>query len=142
MSMGVNLGDGGGAGSPNVMSEINMTPLVDIMLVLLIIFMVTAPLLTQGVEVNLPDDATNPMTASQEPLVVTVGPDGQTYVEDKQITIEELGYKIGNIRKLNDKLLVYVRGDRRAEYGLIMKVMAQMQQAGVNQVGLVTESAN
>ncbi len=139
MSMGVNL-DGGSDNNYSAMSEINVTPLVDIMLVLLIIFMVAAPLMTQGVEINLPKAKTSAMASNSEPLVVTVAKDGTPYIEQNPISIADLKTKIHHIRKANPDLPVYVRGDRKAEYGAVMRVMANLQQAGIAKVGLVTES--
>ena len=143
MSMGVNLdGSGGSDNRYQSMSEINVTPLVDIMLVLLIIFMVAAPLMTQGVEVNLPKAKTSAMSSNQEPLVVTVAEDGTPFIEQNPVTIAELKDKISRIRLTNPDLPVYVRGDKRAEYGAVMRVMAHLQQAGIEKIGLVTESPN
>ncbi|MBF0418518.1 MAG: protein TolR [Magnetococcales bacterium] len=131
----------GGSGSDRVstMSEINVTPLVDVMLVLLVIFMVTAPLLTQGVEVNLPDSEANAMSTEHEPLVISVTANGSTYIEERAVTVTEMVDKIRGIRANNPNFPVYVRGDRNAAYGSIMTVMAQLQMAGVDRVGLITE---
>ena len=139
MSMGLNLDEQGPDHRFSAMSEINVTPLVDIMLVLLIIFMVAAPLMTQGVEVDLPDADTKALTSDIEPLVVSVAPDGTPYIEEKPVTATELASRITAIRNNHPKLPVYVRGDHKATYGAVMKVMAQLQNAGVSQVGLVTE---
>ncbi|MBF0446765.1 MAG: protein TolR [Magnetococcales bacterium] len=143
MSMGVNLD--GGSGPENrygAMSEINVTPLVDIMLVLLIIFMVAAPLMTQGIEVNLPKAQTNALASNMEPLVVSVSRDGNAFIEQNPVTIVELKDKIFRIRQTNPNLPVYVRGDNQAEYGAVMQVMAQLHQAGIDKIGLVTEAPN
>jgi biopolymer transport protein TolR len=141
MSMGVNLdGSGGSENSYQAMSDINVTPMVDIMLVLLIIFMVAAPLMTQGVEVNLPKAQTGALGSNSEPLVVTVAHDGTPFIEQNPVTISELKDKIARIRKTKPNLPVYVRGDKKAEYGAVMKVMANLQQAGIEKIGLVTES--
>ncbi|MBF0195634.1 MAG: biopolymer transporter ExbD, partial [Magnetococcales bacterium] len=113
MSMGVNLD--GGSGSNNsyqAMSEINVTPMVDIMLVLLIIFMVAAPLMTQGVEVNLPKASTGALGSNSEPLVVTVAQDGTPFIEQNRLTISALKNKVALIRKANPNVPVYVRGDK------------------------------
>lgn len=143
MSMGVNLdGGSGGENSYQAMSEINVTPLVDIMLVLLIIFMVAAPLMTQGVEVNLPKAKASALASNREPLVVTVAKDGTPFIEQNPVTISELKDKILLIRSTNPDLPVYVRGDSKAEYGAVMKVMANLQQAGIEKIGLVTETPN
>ncbi len=141
MSMGLNL-DSQGPDRYSAMSEINVTPLVDIMLVLLIIFMVAAPLMTQGVEVDLPDADSKALPSDKEPLVVSVSPDGTPHIEQKPVDIAELAAKILAIKKNNPNLPVYVRGDHQASYGSVMKVMAQLQKAGVSQLGLVTEPPN
>ncbi|MBF0589782.1 MAG: protein TolR [Magnetococcales bacterium] len=137
--MGMNMGSGGGSKRFGSMSEINVTPLVDIMLVLLVIFMITAPLLNQGVEVDLPQTVSDPLPSEKEPLVVSVLPDGRAAIEDRVLSVEALTAKIHAIRKANPTLVVYVRGDKKASYGAVMAVMSQLQQAGVNKVGLVTE---
>nr|CRH07147.1 Protein tolR [Candidatus Magnetococcus massalia] len=123
----------------SAMSEINVTPLVDIMLVLLIIFMVTAPLLNHGVEVDLPQATAKPLPTKQEPLVISVLPDGTPAIEDRPMSMEGMVEKVVAIRRANPSVAVYVRGDRAAEYGSIMKVMGSLQSAGIDQVGLVTE---
>ncbi|MBF0624113.1 MAG: protein TolR [Magnetococcales bacterium] len=133
------MGTGGGGDRTRPMSDINVTPLVDIMLVLLIIFMVTAPLMTQGVEVKLPEATADPLTSNQEPLMVSVGVDGTAALEGKPITLAQLAARLQVIKQGNPHLVVYVRGDNRADYGAVMRVMAHLQQAGVTEVGLVTE---
>jgi biopolymer transport protein TolR len=142
MSMGVNLDGGGSENRYVAMSEINVTPLVDIMLVLLIIFMVAAPLMTQGVEVNLPKAKTSALASNAEPLVISVSKDGTPYIEQNPISIDGLKEKIIRIRQANPDLPVYVRGDKLAQYGAVMQVMAHLQQAGIEKIGLVTESPN
>ncbi len=137
MSMGVNFNSQGS--DHGAMSDINVTPMVDIMLVLLVIFMVTAPLLTQGVEVNLPATTASPIESKREPLVITVAQDGTTYIEKSPQTTVQLIEKVSAIRKGNPDLPVFVRGDRKTPYGAVMIVMSQLQQAGVDRVGLVTE---
>ncbi|MBF0184877.1 MAG: protein TolR [Magnetococcales bacterium] len=137
MSMGVNFSSQGS--DHGAMSDINVTPMVDIMLVLLVIFMVTAPLLTQGVEVNLPSTNASPLQSKREPLVITVAQDGTTYIEKNPQTAAQLIEKVSAIRKGNPDLPIFVRGDRKTPYGSVMIVMSQLQQAGVDRVGLVTE---
>ncbi|MBF0128147.1 MAG: protein TolR [Magnetococcales bacterium] len=135
--MGVNFNTQGS--DHGAMSDINVTPMVDIMLVLLVIFMVTAPLLTQGVEVNLPSTRAAPLNSKQEPLIITVNQDGLTYIEKNLQTTAQLIEKVTAIRKSNPDLPVFVRGDRKTPYGSVMVVMSQLQQAGVDRIGLVTE---
>lgn len=137
MSMRVNL-DGQGSEYP-AMSDINVTPLVDVMLVLLIIFMVTAPLLTQGVDVNLPDSGASPLASNVEPLMITVDRHGQPFIGKNAVTVAQLMEKVAAIRSSTPDLPVFVRGDQNASYGDVMAVMSQLQQAGVDRVGLVTE---
>ncbi|NGZ07705.1 MAG: protein TolR [Magnetococcales bacterium] len=137
--MGMGSSMNSGPDRLTAMSEINVTPMVDIMLVLLVIFMVTAPLLTQGVEVNLPDSEAAALSTEQEPLVISVTPNGSTYIEDRAVTVNEMVDKIRAIRKNNPNFPVYVRGDKTAQYGAIMVVMSKLQQAGVDRVGLITE---
>ncbi len=137
MSMGVNLNSQGS--ELGTMSDINVTPMVDIMLVLLVIFMVTAPLLTQGVDVNLPSTHASPLTSKQEPLIITVTQNGKTYIEKSEQTTTQLIEKVAAIRKNNPEVPVFVKGDQRTPYGSVMLVMSQLQQAGVDRIGLVTE---
>ncbi|MBF0400208.1 MAG: protein TolR [Magnetococcales bacterium] len=135
--MGVNFNSQGS--EHGTMSEINVTPMVDIMLVLLVIFMVTAPLLTQGVEINLPSTQAAPLQSKQEPLIITVDKDGTAYIEKSVQNMTQLIEKVTAIRKSNPEVPVFVRGDRRTPYGFVMMVMSQLQQAGVDRIGLVSE---
>ncbi len=121
------------------MGEINVTPLVDVMLVLLIIFMVTAPLLTQGVNVDLPDAKSAAMQQNIEPLVVTIRSNGDVFLQKKKITLESLTARILAIRKNKTDMPIYIRGDAKTPYELIAKIMSQLEQANINKVGLVTE---
>lgn len=130
---------GGGKSRGGPMSDINVTPMVDIMLVLLIIFMVTAPLLNQGVEVNLPNADAKSIQSDKEPIEVTVAANGSLYIEKKSVTLDELGRTMTSLKKSNSKLTVFVRGDKKSDYGQVMGVMARLQQSGVDQVGLITE---
>jgi len=121
------------------MGEINVTPLVDVMLVLLIIFMVTAPLLTQGVNVDLPDAASPPMRQNIEPLVVTIRKNGKIYLQKHAIKIEQLAPRIKAIRKQKPKLQIFIRGDAKTPYGRVAQVMSMLAEANIKEVGLVTE---
>ncbi|MBF0175934.1 MAG: protein TolR [Magnetococcales bacterium] len=133
------MGSSMGSGRHGPMSDINVTPMVDIMLVLLIIFMVAAPLLSQGVEVELPNAQANPMSSEQEPLVVTVTAGGVPSIEGKTVNMDQLSVRIRAVKLANPRLPIYVRGDQRANYGDIMRVMAEIQQAGATEIGLMTE---
>ncbi|GAV21101.1 biopolymer transport protein TolR [Mariprofundus micogutta] len=121
------------------MGEINVTPLVDVMLVLLIIFMVTAPLLTQGVNVDLPDADAPAMQQNLEPLVVSIKANGQLYIQKKNISIKQLAPRIEAIRKEKPGLPVFIRGDAKTPYGKVAEVMSLLETAGIKKVGLVTE---
>jgi biopolymer transport protein TolR len=121
------------------MGEINVTPLVDVMLVLLIIFMVTAPLLTQGVNVDLPDAASPPMQQNIEPLIVSVRKDGRIFLQKQEIKLAKLAPRIAAIRKNKPNLPVYIRGDAKTPYERIAQVMSRLAKANITKVGLVTE---
>jgi len=121
------------------MGEINVTPLVDVMLVLLIIFMVTAPLLTQGVNVDLPDAASPPMRQDIEPLVVTIRKNGKIYLQKHAIKLKQLAPRIAAIRKQKPKLPVFIRGDAKTPYEYVAQVMSLLAKANIREVGLVTE---
>jgi biopolymer transport protein TolR len=125
-----------------VMSEINVTPMVDVMLVLLIIFMVSAPLLTVGVPIDLPQtQATSLDQADKEPLAVSVNNNGQIFLQNSEIQLEELVPKLTAITQArggNDER-IYVRGDKSVDYGTVMKIMGRLNSAGFRKVALVTE---
>jgi biopolymer transport protein TolR len=119
-------------------SQINVTPLVDVMLVLLVIFMVTAPIIQQGVQVNLPQAKAAAIPGTDELLVVSIAKNGKIYLNDNVMTLDELGAKMRAIRtNLADKQ-VYVRADQDVRYGLVMQTIAELKQAGVDRVGMVT----
>jgi len=127
------------------MSEINVVPYIDVMLVLLVIFMVTAPLLTQGVDVELPQTTAEPIQTDQgEPLVVTVDAEGVYYMNrggdaDTPLDAAGLANRAAAVLQLNEKMPVYVRGDSGVAYGKVVTAMALLQQAGAPRVGLLTE---
>jgi biopolymer transport protein TolR len=121
------------------MGEINVTPLVDVMLVLLIIFMVTAPLLTQGVNVDLPDADAPSMQQNVEPLVVTVRKDGRIFLQKHEIAFAKLAPRIKAMREAKKDLPVFIRGDAKTPYEKIAQVMSSLEQSGIRKVGLVTE---
>lgn len=124
-----------------LMSEINVVPYIDVMLVLLVIFMITAPLLTQGVKVDLPRASARPIeNRDNEPLVVTVNRRGQYFLDDRPIGEQELATKIAAILRLRPETSVVIRGDRQAAYDEIVKAMVLLQAAGVPSVGLATQS--
>jgi biopolymer transport protein TolR len=120
-------------------SQINVTPLVDVMLVLLIIFMVTAPILQQGVSIDLPKVAAAPLTGEEEQLVVNVARNGQVYLNDTAMTPQQLGEKLRAIVAARPDRRLYVRADQAVPYGQVMHVMGAVRDAGLVRVGLVTE---
>jgi biopolymer transport protein TolR len=122
-----------------MMSRINVTPLVDVMLVLLIIFMITSPMMIAGVSVDLPETSASPVTAQEEPLSVTVDKKGRIYIQDTKIARKELADKLIAITKNNKKLRIYVRGDKNISYGHVMDVMGIINAAGFNKVALITD---
>jgi biopolymer transport protein TolR len=118
------------------MSEINVTPFVDVMLVLLIVFMVSAPLLTAGVPVDLPQAQAKPLTVDKPPITVSVK-DGKVYLQDDEVAVDQLVSKLTAIAKDGLDERIYVRGDKAASYGEIMKVMGTISGAGFTHLGLV-----
>jgi biopolymer transport protein TolR len=125
----------------SAIAQINVTPLVDVMLVLLVIFMVTAPIIQQGVQVNLPQAQTNAIPGTEEPLIVTVAKTGKVYLNDNAVTLLELGGKLRAIKKLQADKQVYLRADQDARYGVVMKAIAEIKQAGIEKLGMVTRPA-
>ena len=123
------------------MSEINVTPFVDVMLVLLIVFMVTAPLLTVGVPVDLPKTRAQALGQDREPLSVTVKRDGKVYIQNTPVTEDELVAKLTAIAANGYDQRIFVRGDRSVDYGKVMEVMGLLSAAGFTHIGLVTDVA-
>jgi biopolymer transport protein TolR len=121
-----------------VLAQINVTPLVDVMLVLLVIFMVTAPIIQQGVQVNLPQAKAGAIPGTEELLVVTIAKDGKIYLNDNPMSPGELGQKLRAIRKLQADKQVYLRADQDVKYGVVMKTIAEIKQAGIERLGMVS----
>ncbi len=119
-------------------SQINVTPLVDVMLVLLVIFMVTAPIIQQGVQVNLPQAKAGAIPGKEEQLVVAITRNGRIYLNDNPMTLAELGQKLRAIRKLQQDKEVYLRADQDVRYGVVMRTIAEIKQAGIERLGMVT----
>ena len=128
---------GGGAHRP--LAEINVTPFVDVMLVLLIIFMVTAPMLQQGLEVQLPKTNTQNLRLQKEPLVMTVRKDGKIFLARKEIPLAELEAKLTAILEGLDEKEIFLRADSGAQYGVVVKALAAARAAGAEKLGMVTE---
>ena len=121
------------------MSEINVTPFVDVMLVLLVIFMVTAPLLQQGIDVELPKTQAGGLPTDEEPLVITVKADGTLYVQRAEVPIEELRVKLEKIFESRVNKEVYLRADTAVAYGTVARTLAAARGAGARRIGMVTE---
>jgi biopolymer transport protein TolR len=121
------------------MSDINVTPLVDVMLVLLIIFMVTAPMMMQGVEVNLPQTTAKSIKTREDPLILTINKKREIFLEDRQIGLNELENKMKSIFKYRRSKELLLRADREVPYGFVIKVIAGVKRAGIDKLGIVTE---
>lgn len=121
-----------------LMSEINVTPFVDVMLVLLIVFMVAAPLLTVGVPIELPETQAEALNSETQPITISVNGEGQIFLQETEIPIEEVVPKLEAIAQTGYDERIYVRGDRAADYGTVMRVMARISSAGFRNLGLVT----
>ncbi len=122
------------------MSEINVTPFVDVMLVLLIVFMVTAPLLTVGIPVDLPKVKASALTDQKDPLEITVKIGGEIFLGESKVEVENLIPRLNAITELNKEARIYVRGDRVVAYGRIMEIMSLVNSAGYIKVALVTQN--
>ncbi len=133
----------GGRGAPGrtTMSEINVTPMVDVMLVLLVIFMVTAPLIQQGVKVNLPDARAQPVEATEKRLVLSVDRQGNTYIGETPVPSDQLEEKLRTNAKAQADKEIYLHADRDVPYGAVVEVMAAAQRAGIPAVGMITDPA-
>jgi len=124
--------------SATQISQINVTPLVDVMLVLLVIFMVTAPIIQQGIQVNLPQAQAGAIASDEAPLVVSIAPDGRVYLNDNVISLSDLGKKLRAVRQINNDKEVYLRADQNVRYGAVMKTVEEIKQAGIVKLGMVT----
>ncbi|TCL69814.1 protein TolR [Rhizobium sp. BK251] len=144
MAVGGNSGGGGGrrrrGGSRRALvSEINVTPLVDVMLVLLIIFMVAAPMMTVGVPIDLPNTEAKALNSETQPITISVKADGEVYLQETPIPVAEIAAKLEAIATTGYSERIFVRGDATAPYGVIADVMARIQGAGYKNIGLVTQ---
>jgi biopolymer transport protein TolR len=122
------------------MSEINVTPFVDVMLVLLIIFMVAAPMMTQGVDVSLPEVKAQSMPQSEDiPFVISIDKDSQIFINDLKVDADRLESKLQSVFKEKPREKVFLRSDKRVPYGTVMEVMAKIRGAGIEKLGMITE---
>ena len=128
-----------GSGSDRLMSDINVTPFVDVMLVLLIIFMVTAPMMVQGVDVALPEVSATPMVTEKENLTVTIDREANIYINDFQVRMDFLKEKLEKILAGKTDREVFFRADKDVPYGVVVGVMAEIKAAGVDKLGMVTD---
>lgn len=139
MSMGRSSGGRRRRGQRRALvSEINVTPFVDVMLVLLIIFMVAAPMMTVGVPIELPETQARALEAKTEPITVSVNEQGQIFLQETEIALDEIVPRLQAISQTGYEERIFVRGDRSADYGTVMRVMARISSAGYRNLGLVT----
>jgi biopolymer transport protein TolR len=144
MAMGGSKGSGGGRrrrgrGGKAIMSEINVTPFVDVMLVLLIIFMVAAPMMTVGVPIDLPETQAKALNSETQPITLSVKTNGEVFLQETPIPLEEIVAKLEAIATTGYSERIFVRGDATAPYGVIADVMTRIQNAGFKNIGLVTQ---
>ncbi|MCG2829477.1 MAG: protein TolR [Desulfobacteraceae bacterium] len=128
-----------GGNNNSFMSDINVTPFVDVMLVLLIIFMVTAPMMIEGVNVSLPEATSEPLPAEQDQLIITIDKNNQIYINDYQVTLYFLREKLIKILDGRVGQEVYLKADKNISYGTVVRVMSEIKGAGIEKLGMVTE---
>ncbi|MBP9019968.1 MAG: biopolymer transporter ExbD [Syntrophobacterales bacterium] len=126
-------------GDHRLVSDINVTPLVDVVLVLLIIFMVTAPMLQMGIDVNLPKVEASPVDVAEEKLVLTVNNKNEIFINAHKTSLADLGSKLENIFKTKIEKEVFLRADKEVPYGYVVQVMSEVRKAGVDRLGMITE---
>ncbi|HWD58144.1 MAG TPA: biopolymer transporter ExbD [Stellaceae bacterium] len=142
--MAIRLPPSGDTGEENYapLAEINVTPMVDVMLVLLVIFMVAAPLLTVGVPINLPKTSAAQVTEPQQPLVVSINAAGETFIGDNPVSGDDLKAQLATLAAADPARIVYVRGDRAIQYGTLMDLLGLVNTAGFAKVSLLAEASN
>jgi biopolymer transport protein TolR len=128
-----------GGSKDQLMSDINVTPFVDVMLVLLIIFMVTAPMMMQGVNVSLPEATSKPLPAETDQLIITINKDSQIFINDFQVTLNFFQERLKKIIENRKNREVYLKADKNIAYGMVVRVMSEIKEAGVEKLGMVTE---
>ena len=128
-----------GGGKDQLMSDINVTPFVDVMLVLLIIFMVTAPMMMQGVNVSLPEATAKPLPSETDQLIITINREQQIFINDHQVTLDFFEERLKKIIENRQDREVYLKADKNIAYGVVVRVMSVIKEAGVEKLGMVTE---
>ena len=131
-----------GSGDNQYMSDINVTPFVDVMLVLLIIFMVTAPMMVQGVDVDLPKATSRPLKGSEDRLVISIDNDMKVFINEQVVSVEFLTTKLGAILENFDERNVYLRADKKVPYGVVVNVISKIKKAGIDSLGMITLPEN
>jgi biopolymer transport protein TolR len=127
-----------GDGQSSLMSDINVTPFVDVMLVLLIIFMVTAPMMMEGINVSLPEASSKPLVLEKKPLLISINSDNKVFINDFNVTVDHLGEKLTKILDGNTSREVFLKADRNISYGMVVRVMSEIKGAGIENLGMVT----
>lgn len=127
-----------GSGNDQFMSEINVTPFVDVMLVLLIIFMVTAPMMVQGVDVDLPKATSKALKGGEDRLIISIDDDLKVFINEQVVSVEFLTQKLGAILENFDNRNVYLRADKKVPYGIVINVISKIKKAGVDSLGMIT----
>ncbi len=127
-----------GSNNDQLMSDINVTPFVDVMLVLLIIFMVTAPMMVQGVDVDLPKATSKALKGGEDRLIISVDEESKVYINEQVVSVEFLTKKLGAILENFDKKNVYLRADKKVPYGIVVNVISKIKKAGVDSLGMIT----
>lgn len=131
-----------GSSNDQFMSEINVTPFVDVMLVLLIIFMVTAPMMVQGVDVDLPKATSKALSGNEERLIISIDDDLKVFINEQVVSVEFLTRKLGAILENFDKKNVYLRADKKVPYGIVVNVISKIKKAGIDSLGMITLPEN
>ncbi|WP_457553564.1 protein TolR [Desulfobacula sp.] len=131
-----------GSGNDQLMSEINVTPFVDVMLVLLIIFMVTAPMMVQGIDVDLPKATSKALKSHEERLIISIDDNLKVFINEQIVSVEFLTRKLGAILENFDKKNVYLRADKKVPYGIVVNVISKIKKAGVDSLGMITLPEN
>ena len=133
------MGPLNGNSRKQLVSDINVTPLVDVMLVLLIIFMVTAPMMTQGLDVDLPETTTKSLRQEDDPIVVTIDKEGKISLDQHQVTRKVLYQELSGLDQTRKEQPIYLKADKAVAYGVVVKIMADIKKAGFDKLGMITQ---